>query len=39
MSLSLIKKCKTVCHSLSLLEVEPVNVFLEMLILGRKEEV
>lgn len=39
MSLSLIKKCKTICHSLSLPEVEPVNIFLEMLTLGRKEEV
>lgn len=39
MSLSLIKKCKTICHSLSLPEVEPVNIFLEMLTLGRKEVV
>lgn len=34
---SLTKKCKTMCHSLSLPEVEPVNVFLERLTLGRQE--
>lgn len=32
MGSSLIKKCKTMCHSLSLSEVEPVNIFL-----GRQE--
>lgn len=37
MGSSLIKKCKTMCHSLSLLEVEPVNIFLEKLTLGRQE--
>lgn len=39
MSLSLIKKCKTMCHSLSLPEVEPVSIFLEKLTPGRKEAV
>lgn len=37
MGSSLIKKCKTMCHSLSLSEVEPVNIFLGKLTLGRQE--